>query len=197
MASTTTEQQQSTSVWQLDPVHSSVEFAVKHMMMTTVRGRFRDVQANIHADRDNPERGKVEVVIAVASLDTGDAGRDQHLKSADFFDADNHPNIIFRSKSVGGVIKHPPGQARPAGEQFRMTGELIIRDTPIEITLDCVFDGRGKDPWGKDRAGFTARGQVDRREWGLRWNQALETGGVLVANSVRIEVEAQFVRQEE
>ena len=176
-----------TSTWQLDPAHSSVEFAVKHMMMTTVRGRFKNLQATLTGDEDHPDGCCVEAQIEVASIDTGNSDRDKHLRSADFFDAERHPNITFRSKRVEGTPSR-------TGDKFQVIGDLIIRDTTSEITLDCVFEGRGPDPWGKERVGFSASTEIDRRDWGLRWNQVMETGGVLVANNVRIEVEVQFVR---
>lgn len=178
-----------TSTWHLDPMHSSVEFAVKHMMMTTVRGRFKEVQATLTGDETRPEGCCVEVTIRTASIDTGAADRDQHLRSGDFFDAERYPEIRFESKRLEGKFAKE-------GDRFRMFGDLQMRDTKMEIVLDCEFLGRGKDPWGKERAGFTARGEIDRREWGLKWNQAIETGGVLVANKVRIETEVQFVKGE-
>ena len=176
------------TTWQLDPTHSSVEFAVKHMMMTTVRGRFKNVSATLTADEEHPEGCCVEVKLETASLDTGVADRDAHLRSADFFDAERHPQITFESTRLEGKFAKE-------GDRFRMVGNLTIRDTTMEITLDCEFAGRGQDPWGKERAGFLARGEIDRREWGLKWNQAIETGGVLVANKVRVDGEVQFVRQ--
>lgn len=175
--------------WELDPTHSAVEFSVKHMMMTTVRGRFKDVKATLTGDRDHPEAARVEAAIAVGSIDTGVADRDAHLRGDDFFDAERVPHITFRSKRLEG---NPPKQE---GDRFRLTGELTIRDTTMDIVLDCAYEGRGTDPWGKTRAGFTFKTELDRQEWGLRWNQALETGGVLVANKVRVEGEVQFVRQ--
>lgn len=177
-----------TATWTLDPNHSSVEFSVKHMMMTTVRGRFKDLSATLTADEEHPEGCCVEVVLQAASLDTGVADRDAHLRSADFFDADQYPEITFKSNRLEGNFAKE-------GDRFRMTGDLTIRDTTLELTLDCEFAGRGQDPWGQERAGFTARGEIDRREWGLKWNQMIETGGVLVANKVRIEAEVQFVKQ--
>ena len=176
------------ATWQLDPAHSSVEFSVKHMMMTTVRGRFKSVQATLRGDRDHPEDAGVEATIETASIDTGVADRDAHLRGPDFFDAERFPNITFRSTR----IENPPKQE---GDRFRVVGELVIRDTRMEVVLDCEYHGRGTDPWGKTRAGFDFRAELDRREWGLKWNQALETGGVLVANKVRVEGEVQFVRQ--
>jgi len=177
--------------WHLDATHSSVEFSVKHMMMTTVRGRFRQVQAILWGDRDHPKDARVEATIDAASIDTGVADRDKHLRGSDFFDADRFPQILFRSTRIEG---NPPKQE---GDRFRLAGELEIRDTVMEIVLDCEYQGRGSDPWGKTRAGFSFSTELDRREWGLKWNEALETGGVLVANKVRVEGELQFVRQGE
>jgi polyisoprenoid-binding protein YceI len=178
-----------TSTWRLDPAHSSVEFSVKHMMMTTVRGRFKSVSATLTGDEEHPEGCCVEVEIDAASIDTGMPDRDAHLRGPDFFDAATYPKIRFRSKRLEGDFG---GE----GDRFRAVGDLTMRDQTIEVTLDCEYQGRGKDPWGKQRAGFSAHAELDRREWGLRWNQAIETGGVLVANKVRIDIEAQFVRDE-
>jgi polyisoprenoid-binding protein YceI len=181
--------QPGTITWQLDPTHSSVEFSVKHMMMTTVRGRFKEIKATLTGDRDHPEDAGVQATLETASIDTGVADRDEHLRGPDFFDAGSHPQITFRSTRV----ENPPKQE---GDRFRVIGELTIRDSSMEVVLDCEYQGRGTDPWGKTRAGFSFRTEIDRREWGLRWNQAIETGGVLVANKVRIEGEVQFVRQD-
>ena len=179
------------TTWQLDPAHSSIEFSVKHMMMTTVRGRFKDVQATLTGDRDHPEAAGVEAAIAVASIDTGVGDRDAHLRGADFFDVERFPEITFRSTRIEG---NPPKQE---GDRFRLAGDLVIRDSAMEVVLDCEYMGRGTDPWGKTRAGFSFTTELDRREWGLKWNQAIETGGVLVANKVRVEGEVQFVREGE
>ena len=187
MAAPTTSQ---TTTWQLDPTHSSVEFSVKHMMMTTVRGRFKEIEATLRGDRDHPDDAGVEATIAVASIDTGVADRDAHLRGADFFDAEHFPEITFRSTRIEGT---PPKQE---GDRFQLRGELTIRDSAMDVVLDCEYQGRGTDPWGKTRAGFSFRTEIDRREWGLKWNQAIETGGVLVANKVRLDVEVQFVKQD-
>lgn len=178
-----------TTIWQLDPAHTTVEFAVKHMMFTTVRGRFKTFTGSVHVDERHPDQSRAEVTIDAASIDTGVADRDAHLRSADFLDVENHPKIVFRSTGVDGAHKKE-------GDRFKVAGELEIRGKRMPVTLDATFEGVGTDPWGKQRAGFAARTEIDRREWGLRWNQALETGGVLVANSVRIEIEAQAVKQE-
>jgi polyisoprenoid-binding protein YceI len=173
--------------WTLDATHSSVEFAVKHMMFTTVRGRFKDVQGTIVVDEQNPNNSTVNVEIAAASLDTGVADRDGHLRSADFLDVENHPALTFRSKRIEGAMKKE-------GDTFRIIGDLTIRGTTSEVTLDAVYEGTGKDPWGGIRAGARATTRIDRRDWGLQWNQALETGGILVGNEVRIEIELQAVK---
>ena len=178
-----------TSTWRLDPAHSSVEFSIKHMMMTTVRGRFKELQATLTADEEHPEGCCVEAELQVASIDTGSPDRDAHLKGPDFFDAERFPTISFRSTRI-------EGRARKEGDRFRVTGDLSIRETTLEVVLECVFEGRGNDPWGKERAGFSATTEIDRRDWGLRWNQAIETGGVLVANRVKMDMEVQFVKDD-
>jgi polyisoprenoid-binding protein YceI len=176
-----------TSTWQLDPTHSSVEFSVKHMMMTTVRGRFKQFRGTLAADETHPQGCCVDLEIDVASIDTGSPDRDGHLRSADFFDADRYPTISFHSDRADGAFEKE-------GDRFRVPGKLTIRDTTMDVVLECVFQGRGNDPWGKERAGFSCSTEIDRREWGLTWNQTIETGGVLVANRVRVEAEVQFVR---
>ena len=176
-----------TTTWNIDPTHTAVEFAVKHMMFTTVRGRFKDVKGTIEVDEQNPAGSTIEVEIAAASLDTGVADRDAHLRSADFLDVENQPSLTFRSKRVeGGFGKE--------GDSFRITGDLTIRGVTKEVTLEGTYEGTGKDPWGGTRAGARATAKIDRRDWGLVWNQALETGGILVANDVRIELEIQAVK---
>jgi polyisoprenoid-binding protein YceI len=179
-----------TTRWHLDPAHTTIEFAVKHMMFTTVRGRFKTFTGTVQIDERNPNNSRVDLTIDAASLDTGVADRDTHLRSADFLDVEKYPKITFRSTRVDGAHNKE-------GDRFRVTGDLEIRGTAMPVTLDATFEGVGKDPWGKQRAGFAAQTEIDRREWGLRWNQALETGGVLVANKVKIEVEAQAVKQQD
>ncbi|MBW8878315.1 MAG: YceI family protein [Acidobacteria bacterium] len=173
--------------WQLDPAHSSIQFAVKHMMFTTVRGRFKDVKGTIEVDEQNPDRSSVHVEINAASIDTGVADRDTHLRSADFLDVEHYPTITFRSKRFEGALAKE-------GDEFRVIGDLTIHGTAKEVTLDCTFEGRGKDPWGGERAGARATTRIDRRDWGLEWNQALEAGGILIGHDVRIEIEVQAVK---
>jgi polyisoprenoid-binding protein YceI len=177
-----------TTTWTIDPTHTSVELAVKHMMFTTVRGRFKDVKGTIEVDEQNPDRSIVNVEIGAASIDTGVADRDGHLRSADFLDVATHPTITFRSKRITGAMKKE-------GDRFSVTGDLTIRGVTKEVTLDAQYEGTGKDPWGGLRAGIRAETKIDRRDWGLVWNQALETGGILVANELRIELEVQAVKE--
>lgn len=180
----------SRTVWDLDPAHTQVEFSAKHMMFTTVRGRFDEVSGAIGVDEENPAEASVNVEIGAASIDTGAGDRDKHLRSADFLDVQNHPRLTFRSTRVDGGFREP-------GDHFRVTGDLTIRGQSREVELDVVYEGRGPDPWGGERSGFTAKTTIDRREWGLTWNQALETGGILVGHEIRIELSVQAVRRAE
>lgn len=183
----TTESTIGKTTWTLDPAHSLVEFSAKHMMITTVKGRFADVSGTILADEAHPDRSSVEVEIDAASIDTRVEQRDGHLRSADFLDVENHPAITFRSTRVEGAYARP-------GDTFRVVGELTIRGTTREVVLDATYEGRGTDPWGGERASFSAETKIDRRDFGLTWNQALETGGLLVANQVRLSLEVQAVK---
>lgn len=170
--------------WELDPAHTLVGFAAKHMVFTSVRGKFREVRGQVVIDERNPSRSSVEVEIGAASIDTGVEKRDAHLKSADFLDVENHPAITFRSTRVEGATRQP-------GDRFKVRGELTIRGVTREVELAAEFGGVGKDPWGGERAGFSATTKIDRRDFGLTWNQVLETGGVLVSNEIVVEIEAQ------
>ncbi|NIQ52877.1 MAG: polyisoprenoid-binding protein, partial [Gammaproteobacteria bacterium] len=158
------------TTWQLDPAHTSVEFTVKHMMFTTVRGRFPDVEGRITVNEENPAASVVSVDMAAASIDTGAADRDAHLRSGDFLDAETHEKLTFRSRRVEGL-------RLDEGASFTVVGDLTIRGTTREVTLEATYQGRGQDPWGGQRVGFEAATKIDRREWGLEWNQALEAGG--------------------
>jgi polyisoprenoid-binding protein YceI len=177
-----------TSTWQIDPNHSLVEFSAKHLMITTVKGRFTTVSGTIEVDEQNPDRSRVEAEIAAATLVTGAEQRDQHLRSPDFLDVEKFPTISFRSKRIQGTSKHP-------GDEFRVTGDLTIHGTTREVTLNAVYEGTGKDPWGGERVSFSATTKIDRRDFGLTWNQALETGGLLVGNEIKISLEVQAVKQ--
>ncbi len=176
------------TTWQIDPAHTTVEFSVKHMMFTTVRGRFTSLKGTINADEQNPSRSTVTVEIQASSIDTGVGDRDNHLRSADFLDVEKFPTITFRSKRVEGA-------ANKEGDRFKVTGDLTIHGKSIEVTFDATYGGQGKDPWGKQRAGASAKTEIDRREWGLQWNQALETGGILVGNTLKIDIDVQAVKE--
>jgi len=186
---TTIEQKSGTTVWSLDPTHTLVEFSTKHMMITTVKGRFANLSGTIIADEENPSASSVEVEIEAASIDTGVEQRDEHLRSGDFLDVETHPTITFRSKRLEGAYGE-------VGDEFRLVGDITIRGTTREITLDVSFEGRGKDPWGGERASFSATGKIDRRDFGLTWNQAMEAGGVLVGHALKLSIEVQAVKAE-
>lgn len=173
-----------TNNWNLDTVHSGINFTVRHMVVSKVRGRFAKFSGSVALDEDDLTRSVVEATIDASSIDTGTAQRDDHLRSADFFDAERFPQIRFRSTRIEKL----------GGDRYRLTGDLTIRDVTRPIALDAEYGGRGKDPWGNERVGFTARGSLDRKDFGLKWNQALETGGVLVSDHVEIEIEAQAVK---
>lgn len=177
-------------VWSIDPAHSVVEFSVKHMMITSVRGQFRDVFGTIAVDEENPDRSSVEVTIDAASIDTRVEQRDAHLRSPDFLDVEKYPTITFKSRRVEGAHA-------TEGDRFKLVGDLTIRDTTREVALEATFQGRMKDPWGGERAGFTATTTIDRREFGLTWQQVLEVGGLLVGNDIRIDLDIQAVKMEQ
>jgi polyisoprenoid-binding protein YceI len=168
--------------YNVDPAHSTVEFIGRHLMITKVRGRFPDVSGTITID-EIPERSHVEVEIDVASVDTGNAQRDEHLRSPDFFHAEQHPSITFRSTKV------EPGKAG----LWNVTGDLTVRDVTRPVTLQVEFEGANASPMGDQRVAFSAAAEVDREDWGLTWNVALETGGVLVGKKVRIDLNVQAV----
>ena len=172
--------------WTLDPYHTQAEFAVKHMMFATVRGRFREVGGTLLIDHDEPWRSKVEVRIETSSIDTGIAARDQHLRSEDFFEVDRFPGLTFESTGVEGWFEAP-------GDRFRIRGHLTIRDVTLPVTLEVHYDGKGVDPDGVERLAFSAETRINRRDFGLLWNQALETGGVLVGDEVRITLQVQAI----
>ena len=171
------------TTWKLDPAHTIVEFSAKHMMITTVKGRITDIEGTIYADDKNFRNSSVEATLKAASLDTRTEQRDNHLRSADFLHVEQFPAIEFRSKRIEGDK-----------EEFKLTGDLTIRGVTKEVTLDVTFEGQTKDPWGGERIGFSAKGKIDRREFGLTWNQLLETGGAIVSNDIRIAIEVEAVK---
>ena len=170
--------------WAIDPAHTQVGFAVKHLMITYVKGRFGNVSGSIRLDPTTlvPE---VDVSIDAASLITGDEKRDAHLTSADFLHADEFPVIRFRGRRIEGDLE----------SRFALHGELTIRGVTRPVTLAVVDEGRATDPWGNARAGYTATATINRKDFGLEWNVALEAGGVLVGDEVKITIETELVRQ--
>lgn len=180
----TTQAPATRTTWKIDPSHTLVEFAVKHLMITTVKGRFEDVAGEIEIVDGNPSESSVNVVIKAASIDTRTGQRDEHLRSADFLDAANFPEITFESTRITGNAS-----------DFKLTGNLTIRGVTKEITLDATNEGSIDDPWGGKRIGFSARTKLDRRDFGLNWNQAIESGGVLVGHEVKVTVELEAVKE--
>jgi polyisoprenoid-binding protein YceI len=171
--------------WQVDGAHSAVTLTVRHMVISKVRGHFSKWNAKLALDTADLSRSSVEVEIEAASIETGVGDRDAHLKSADFLDAQKYPTLRYRSRRVEVV----------SPERLRVVGDLTIRDVTREVPLDVEVGGQGKDPWGNVRAGFSATASINRKDFGLTWNQALETGGVLVADRVDIEIELQAIAQ--
>jgi len=169
--------------WAIDPTHTTVEFIGRHLVFTKVRGRFTGVSGAVTV-ADDPNASSVEITLDAASITTGTPDRDAHLKSADFFDVESYPEITFKSTSVEWK-----------GHEGTVTGDLTVRGVSKPITLDVDLTGVVTDPWGGDRAVFSASGEVDREDWGLTWNMALESGGVLVSKKIRFEIETELVLQ--
>jgi len=175
-----------TRTWQIDSAHSGIHFSVRHLVIAKVRGQFGRWTGALTVPDGDFTKATAEVTIDATSIDTGVADRDAHLKSADFFDVANHPEITFRSRRI----------ERASGDRFALVGDLTLRGTTREVTLEVESAGETKDPWGNQRAAFSARTSVDRKAFGLTWNQALETGGVMVGDKVEIEIEIEAVRQD-
>jgi polyisoprenoid-binding protein YceI len=168
----------------IDPVHTTIEFAAKHLMISKVRGRFRQFAGSIVVPEGSDVPSSIEVTIEAASVDTHEEQRDQHLRSADFLDAEKYPQLTFRSTGFDG-----------SGGSFRVRGDLTIHGTTREVSLETTFEGRGPDPWGNHRIGYEARTTISRKEFGLTWNQLLETGGALVGDEIRIELNVEATAQ--
>lgn len=173
--------------WQIDPAHSLVEFKVRHMMISNVRGRFEDFTGTVDFDPENPERTGVDITIDAASINTFEEDRDTHLRSADFLNAEEYPDLTFRSKRVEVIDEH----------HAKLYGDLTIRGETHEVPLDVEYTGIAKSPWGTYSAGFTAQTTINRKDWGLEWNQVLETGGVLVGDDIHINIELEIIQQEQ
>lgn len=176
---------ETTTKWVLDPTHSEILFKVKHLMITNVKGEFRKKQGEVIAKGNDFSQAAVNLVIDAASIDTNEDGRDGHLRSGDFFDVENHKQITFEGTSFKKLDE----------ENYQLKGMLTIKGVSKEVTLDVEFGGINKDPWGNEKAGFSVNGKINRKDWGLNWNAALETGGVLVSEEVKISAEVQFVKQ--
>lgn len=181
---TTTSEATLTGDYTIDVGHSRVGFVARHAMVTKVRGQFNDFEGSAHLDFENPSASTAVLVIQAASIDTRNEQRDGHLRTNDFFDAPNHPQIIFRSTSAEVLD----------GERFRLTGDLSIKETTKPVTIDFEYAGHSKDPFGNIRLGFDGSTTINRREWGVTWNAPLETGGVLVSDKVTLELEISAVQ---
>ena len=173
--------------WMIDSAHTEANFTVRHMMISNVRGQFQKVNGTVAFDEANPANTKVDVQIEVASVNTRDEKRDGHLKSPDFFDAEKYPYMTFNSKRV--EVKN--------ASHARLIGDLTIRDVTKEVALDVEYNGSARSPWGTTNAGFSAKTTIKRKDWGLNWNVALETGGWLVGDDVQIAIELEIVQQPE
>lgn len=175
----------STLTWKIDPAHSSASFKVKHMMISNVKGSFSGITGTLTEDTTNPIGSSVEASIDIASISTGDPQRDGHLKSADFFDAETYPTMTFKSTAV-----------EKTGEgEYTVTGDLTLHGVTKPVTFDVEGPtAPGKDPWGNTRIGLEATTKINRKDFGLSWNSALETGGVLVGEDVQITLDVQFTQ---
>jgi polyisoprenoid-binding protein YceI len=183
--STSTATTAGTTTWTIDPAHTHVAFAVKHLMISTVRGRFAGVSGTVVTDEADPARGIAEIEIDAASIDTSESQRDAHLKSADFFDVEKFPTLRFKSQRIADL----------KGDTFKLIGDLTIHGVTREVTLDVTSEGKGTDPWGGQRAGFSAKTTIKRSDFGLTWNQALETGGILVGDDIKITLDVEAVKK--
>jgi polyisoprenoid-binding protein YceI len=174
-----------TSTWNIDPTHSAIQFAVRHMVVSKTRGRFAKWSGKLVFDPEKPAASSVEVSIDPASIDTADAQRDGHLRSPDFFDVEKFPTASFKSTRIEDV----------GGDRYRVTGDLTLHGVTRPVVLNATYEGTGKDPWGGERAGFSATLTIDRKDFGLEWNKALETGGLLVGEKVELTLEVEAVKQ--
>lgn len=173
--------------WKIDSAHSEVNFTVRHMMISNVRGRFENFTGTVDFDETNPANTKVDVQIEAASISTRDAQRDGHLRSPDFLDAEKYPYLTFKSQRVEVIDP----------QHARLVGDLTIRDVTREITLDVEYSGKSQSPWGTINAGFNASARISRKNWDLNWNVALETGGWLVSDEIKIDLDLELVQQAE
>src|SRR5690554_167284 len=175
----------SKTTWVLDPTHSELLFKVKHLMITNVKGEFRSFNASLESVGTDFSKAKVTATVDADSIFTNNTDRDNHLKSADFFDVENHKELTFEGTSFTKLDE----------DNYQLKGDLTIKGVTKEISLNVEFGGMAKDPWGNEKAGFSISGKFNRKDWGLNWNAALEAGGVMVSDEVRINGEVQFVKQ--
>jgi polyisoprenoid-binding protein YceI len=173
----------STTKWAIDPTHTEIGFKVKHMMFTNVSGKFGTYDATITTDDDNFENANIEFSADISSIDTNNTDRDNHLKSGDFFDAETHPKLTFKATSFA-----------KNGEDYELTGDLSLKGVTKSVKLPAEFSGLMKDPWGNTKAGLNISGKINRKDWGLNYNAALETGGVLIGEDVRLNIELQLIK---
>ena len=171
--------------WTIDPAHSEIIFKVRHLMITNVKGEFRTFEANLTSEGNDFSNADVSVTIDASSIFTNSDARDAHLKSADFFDVEKFPQITFKSTEVKKIDS----------ESFKLVGDLTMKGISNIITLDVDFGGVIIDPYGKEKAGFSISGKFNRKDWGLTWNAALESGGVMVSDEVRFNAEVQFIKE--
>jgi polyisoprenoid-binding protein YceI len=185
--STTTTPTQLTGRYRIDASHSRLGFVARHAMVTKVRGQFGSFEGVLDLDAEDPTRSTAQVQVQVASVTTGDEGRDAHLRSGDFFDVETHPEMTFTSTGV-----------QVAGDtEFRLSGDLTIRGVTRPVTLHLEFTGAATDPFGSDRVGFEGSTEVNRKDWGLTWNAALETGGILVSDKIKLELDVSAVKADD
>ncbi|MVO08750.1 hypothetical protein GOQ30_06180 [Flavobacterium sp. TP390] len=173
-----------TTKWTIDSTHSEIGFKVKHMMFTNVSGKFDSYEGVIETEENDFSTAKISFSAAINSINTSNADRDNHLKSGDFFDAENFPNLTFTSNSFSKISDH----------NYELTGVLTIKGTSKEVKLPVEFSGLMQDPWGNTKVGLNIEGKINRKDWGLNWNAALETGGVLVGEEVKLIIELQLVK---
>ncbi|WP_111308270.1 YceI family protein [Confluentibacter sediminis] len=174
-----------TTKWTIDPTHSEIGFKVKHMMFTNVSGKFQEFEATAETEEELFENVNFEFTAKTSSVNTGNPDRDAHLNSGDFFDSENYPEIAFKSTSYKKV----------SNGAYELKGDLSLKGVSKPVTLNIEFHGTALDPWGNKKAGFGITGKINRKDWGLNWNSALEAGGVLVGEEVKLVIELQFVKQ--
>lgn len=172
--------------WQIDTTHSEVQFKVKHMMISTVTGYFSNFNATVETEGDDFTTAKAEFTADLSSISTNNEQRDAHLKSADFFDAENHPQVTFKSSRLEKIDD----------ENYTLHGDLTIRGTTKPVTLKVEFGGIAVDPWGNTRVGFTIDGKINRKDYGLNWSAVTEAGGIVVSDEVRLHVNAEFIKEQ-